>query len=52
MRWQDKIEIEEEYKTYRNLSFEQTKNTTIDGWRIIKEKGATHIVQQKGRKEL
>ena len=52
MRRQDKIETEEEYKTHRNLSYEQAENTTIDGWRSIKEKDAMHIVQQKGRKEL
>ena len=52
MRRQDKIETEEEYKTHRNLSYEQAENTTIDGWRSTKEKDATHIVRQKGRKEL
>jgi hypothetical protein len=51
MKRQDKIETEEEYKTHRNLSYGQTENMTIDGWRIIKEKDATHIVRQKGRKE-
>lgn len=52
MSRQDEIETEEEYKTRRNLLYEQAENTSIDGWRSIKEKDATHIVQQKGRKEL
>jgi hypothetical protein len=51
-RRQDKIETEEEYKILRNLSYEQAENTTFHGWRSTKDKDATHIVQQKGRKEL
>jgi hypothetical protein len=52
VRRQNKIETEDEYKTRRNLSYEQAENTTIGRWRSTKEKDATHNVQQKGRKEL